>query len=372
VTVDGVNWSDWRYEDDNLDTVVSVPSRSKEQALVVTLHASGGISVLGDALNGKLVASDVRRLLGDACPETPFDVRTIAALSSTGVPDAVARAGGPFARFIEFVTPEEAAVALGRIIIGAPVGGEPYSVHATFGLHGAEGDPDIVVDRHELTDSLVLDVPFAHEGPARPMWWSAQIDVIWRGGTYSFSHSSRPLFPSVYAWSCQVESDPQDRRESRTLVDRPRRFTQHAGRLGQGLHEPFRINLGAEYPDLVEAAGNGSATACLSVTIVAPSHRDAMIRFTCSGQADLSLNGRTVEEAGYDMPATDPPPFFQSTRTSEVVHLQEGANRLVVRAGGAMGWHGPTWHFGAAFVRPDGTAMADLVCHPTSQGTEKG
>ena len=50
VTVDGVEWREWCYEDDHLDTVVSVPSRSKDHALVVTLHARGGISVLGDAL----------------------------------------------------------------------------------------------------------------------------------------------------------------------------------------------------------------------------------------------------------------------------------------------------------------------------------
>ena len=117
----------------------------------VTVHASGTISAHGDERNRSLVEADVRRLLGDECPAGPLNPSAVANLEGSGVPDAVARLGGPFARFIEFVTPEEAAITLGRVIVGAPAEGRgPFGVRATFRLHGEDGVTQQTVARSDL------------------------------------------------------------------------------------------------------------------------------------------------------------------------------------------------------------------------------
>ena len=372
VTVDGVPTADWRYDAAGIVTVIPVSSREKDRMLTVTASAERGMSVLGESINRPLVAADVKRLLGDRCPAEPYDVESVLRVSGPGRLDAIARVGGPFVRFIDFVTPEETSQALGRAIVGAPVAvSDPYDVRAVFTLCRPIGDEKRVVRRTKLTKPLVLDVPFSYAGEAQPLHWEAAVEITWRGEVLIYRHTSAPLFPTVYAWRCLVCREGEE--PAGLLVPSGdvgesgrasgwRIHRQHTDSLRGSLREPFVVNLRDELAALGDASD--SLVAYLTTTILAPEERDAVIRFYSRGEGLLYLDGAEVDEPLGETPDTDPAPFYQSTRTSDVVRLRGGENQLVARVKPSSGWSGPSWRFGAAFATPDGRVMSDLICDP--------
>ena len=188
VIVDGCEISDWAYDPDTLRTTIPVPERYKGQPVTVTAVARDGISALGGAHNQQVVLSDVRRLLGDKA-RLPDDLQAdedgvagargalldallgggVQGCNPRGLPYAIMRLGGPFVRFVEFTTPEEAGQHLGRVIVGAPAhGADPYDLEVTWTLVVGEESEQQTIQIEGATQSQILDAPFAYDGQVRP------------------------------------------------------------------------------------------------------------------------------------------------------------------------------------------------------------
>ena len=164
VLVDGVESQDWRYQPSTLTTVILLPRRSKREAITIEAIGASSLVAPGKARNRSLALADAARLLGTAWRGSSPDSLMAEALEK-GNAGAVARLGGPLVRFIEFVTPEETAQQLGRVIVGGPhKRGETYDLEAVFTLYQAGGPVKSVVQLAGLSGSRILDTPFAFTG----------------------------------------------------------------------------------------------------------------------------------------------------------------------------------------------------------------
>jgi alpha-glucosidase len=362
VMVDGAPVDDWSYDSASLTACVRVPARAKGRRLTVAVHAADGISAVGEGLNSEIVAQDVRHLLDGSCPGNPLDVDAILGCQSAGRLDAIARLGGPFVRCVEYVTPEESSRTLGRVIVGAPADGlGQYCVEARFALQGPDGHETRTLRRDDAAGPLILDVPFAYDGVVRPLQWEVEVSIRWRGHVLTFEHASQPHFPSVYAWRCSVWQPTEDGEFVRCAPDRT--FEQDGASLDQSVLEPYVVDLRRSFADLLPE--HTTLHAWLETRVRSPLDQDAVIRFIGQGDVEIELNGEIIEEALLDTPETDPPPFYQATRTTGRVRLREGYNHLRIRAEQGSSLHGPLWWCGAAFAGMDGLLIGGLAWEAT-------
>ncbi|MEA3339064.1 MAG: glycoside hydrolase family 31 protein, partial [Chloroflexota bacterium] len=363
VTLDGVESADWVYNSETLTTIIQTPPRDKRRPATVAAVAKGGISALGEAHNREVILADVQRLLGRDVADVDAALRLDA--DALGRADAVARLGGPLARFVEFTTPEESSQQLGRVIVGAPApGGGPYDLAATFTLF-REGRPERrVVQIEGATEPHILDAPFAFDGQVRTARWEATVEIIWRGKTLICTHRSEPLFPTVYAWRALVYN-----REERPLS------------LGQVMDSAGRVNPDLDWKACVQATAdlrnvnqphilffsreyrqelrNGAPLAAyVATTIISPDAREALVRFRAAGPAALYLNGQPVDVMPVE-PEDGIYPLFRRPRQTAGVRLRAGENTLVVDTRPLS--EQPVWFFGGAFLMLNGDLMTDLA-----------
>ncbi len=363
VTLDGEEVSDWTYDPDSLTTVVQVPPRGKGRPTTVRASADR-IVALGEAHNRQVVLGDVHRLLGrhypERCGEDSLDPLREAVLQR-GIPgraDAIARLGGPFARVIEYVTPEEAIRQLGRVIVGAPAhGDEPYDLRVTFRLFQSDQMEQRVIRRKGVTTDLILPTPFAFDGRVRTMRWEAQVEIFWRGHTLTYDHRSRPLFPGIYAW--QVLVHPENWRPLEEAMDEAgptapewQAYLQDPA-TQRNLNQPHVVSLGQHYREQLAAGEKLAAT--LRTTITCPEQREARLLFLTSGPVALYLNGdRIVGDALVEEQNTFPfqgYSYLRALRQTAVFHLRAGENVLVVHSRPAPAL---SWYLGAAVTTPAG------------------
>jgi alpha-glucosidase len=371
VHVNGVEHENWSYDPETLRTTVAVPAQDKRTPLTVVVESTGALSALGPLRNTTVVAADVARLLAAAVPTTegPALLDAVLALDvqTPGWADALARLGGPFAQVREYVAPEEAARTLGTLIVAAPADGSAYDLDLTWTLHD-QGRATPYPARHSgATGPLILDAPFAFGGAARPLRWTVEATITWRGVTWTTRHRSASLFPSIPAWQAAIFNREQQRVAPEAVVDA-------AGRLTGALPwQPF-VQDAAEVPALTAAYGlflaepvraqleAGDPLAAYAVTsIVSPDAREAVIGFRAGGPVRVFVNGAEVAQA----PApseTEPmhaPPGHIARRTVPVP-LRAGTNMLVIRldADPARAW----WAFavGAALLGPDDLPLAGV------------
>jgi len=366
VTIDGAETHRWTHDPETLTTTIPVPPHDKRQPLTIAAVAERGISALGQPRNHEVILSDVIRLLGDRCPPEAGDVDAVLRLDAPGRADAVARLGGPFARIVEYVTPEESSRQLGRVIVGAPaLAGEPYDLAATFTLF-REGRPE----RHTTevdgaTGPLILDTPFAFDRQVRTMRWEVDVRITWRGERLIYAHRSKPLFPTITAWRALVYNREQEPIALAQVLDDAGRVdgalnwetcVQTSAGL-KSVNEPHAVLFWREYRKELQAGE--PLAGYVTTTVVSPDERDVVIWFRSGGPAKLYLNGRKVDR----MPVRGEEgvhPFFRRPRRTSVIHLRAGENTLLVDTRPSSSeW--PIWFFGAAAVTPDEDAITDLT-----------
>jgi len=385
VTVDGVETTRWTYDRDTLTTIIHVPAHDKRQPMTITAVAEDEISALGEPHSRTVVISDVRRLLGDRCPrmveavDLDMDVDALLdAVLSLDVPgradfgelsraDAIARLGGPFVHFVEYVTPEESSQWLGRAFVAAPTRGyAPYDLDATFTLFG-EGEVDRRTVRIEGSDgSHILDVPWAFDGRVRTARWEAEVKITWRGETLVAQHRSKPLFPAIPAWRVIVADEKDGSLSLGQVVD-------DLGNVNEGLdwkayvqapaglkniNQPHAVLFYKEHRQALDAGE--PLVAYLTTTIISPDEREAVLRFQAPDLAEFYLNGHRVEETPVEQGDAALHALVGALRQTAVMHLCAGKNTLVVFARPDRSGD-PFWVFGGALVTPDGDLMTDLV-----------
>ncbi len=372
VTVNGAEVAGWTYDPAGLSTIINVPLQDKRQPVEIIAIAEGAISALGEPHNRAVILSDVQRLLGDAwsAPADDADTeglfRAIFDATGPGRSEAIARLGGPFVHFFEYVTPEEAGQQLGRVVVSAPSQGErSYDLEATFTRFQEGKREQHTVQIAGAKESHILDVPWAFDGQVRAGRWEADLRITWRGETLVYSHQSKPFFPTIHTWRSLV----YDEHKGPVLL---KQVMDEAGWVKEGLdwqprvqnleqlrniNQPHAVLFFKEYRQELQAGL--PLAAFLATTVISPDERDVIVWYKSSGLAELYLNGQRIEEAPTARGNEDLPSFFYPIRETEVVRLRAGKNSLVVDARPAQSG-GLRWFFGGAFATPDGDMMLDL------------
>jgi hypothetical protein len=366
VTIDGVETVDWAYHLETLTTVIRVPMRDKGELLTVVAVAEGGISALGDARNHELVVADVRRLLGDACPPDAGDVDAVLRSGLPGRSDAVARLGGPFARIIEFTTPEEASQALGRVIIGGPVGDdEVYDLEVTVTLYKEGQVEEHVIQAREATGSRVIDLPVAFDGTVRPMRWEAEVAIAWRGETLTVRHQSQPQFPAIYAWHTLIYNQGEGSIPLDEVMDSEGKInaalawkSRVQGSEGlTSVTQPHALFFYREYEPEVRAGV--LLAGYLTTTVVSPDEREALLMLRSPGPLEVYLNGHGVEVTRVDKDLEGLHPLLSKDQRTALVRLRAGRNTLLVHSQTSQ--ENPHWLFCGALLTPDGGLITGLT-----------
>ena len=220
-----------------------------------------------------------------------------------GRADAIARLGGPFVRWIEFSTPEEATQQLGRAIVGGPVrAGEPYDLQATFTLFRGGKSEQHTVHMEHATGSQILNTPFAFDGQAQTARWEATVQIAWRGQTLTHTHRSGTLFPTIPLWRAVV----YDRQEGPLMLGQVMSargtivqkldwqvYRQQPDAL-DNLCEPHVVLFAHEHWSELQAGK--PLAGYLTTTVISPDERDAVLRFGSAGATEVYLNGKRAHE----------------------------------------------------------------------------
>ncbi|MBN1979403.1 MAG: DUF5110 domain-containing protein [Anaerolineae bacterium] len=368
VLVDGRETKRWAYDAETLATTVRVPLRDKRRPVAIRAVMEGAASALGEAHNRAVVLTDVKRLLGDRCPDKELvDIDTVLLGDAPGRVDAVARMGGPFVRFIEFTTPEEVSRRMGRAIVGAPLHpGDPYDLEAAFLMRrGGWTEWYKTINIKGSQEARVLDTPFAFDGRVQTVRWEAEFRVTWKGQTVLYRHRSRPLFPSIYAWRFVV----YNREESPISLDQvvgvegeinEALSWQDGGQSLEGLPNlatPHLVVFSRMEAYAARLHAGEPLAGYLATTVTCPDAREAVLE--CWGSAaEFYLNGQRVGESP-ETPEAGVSPMFWPSRRALAMRLRAGANTLVVHTRPTD--DGRFWAFGGAFQWLDGGLMADLA-----------
>lgn len=367
VELDGEEYNGWKYDSNAMLTVVNVPARSRRRPVRVTVFSKDGISALGEEHNRSLRRGDVARLLGWPAARLPDReeeiVETVLDLNSPAQTDAVARLGGPFARVMEYVTPEDASQQLGRVIVGLNREGDTYDLEVEFVLNRAGLQPVRHLQRFSgLTGSKIVDAPFAFDGTPHRMNWEARVKISWRGRTLTHHFRSSLLFPSIFNWSL-LSYNPQDERigverlltrDGRLDPSLPWKECKPAAASLVHLADPFGVVFSRELAGQLQR-GIPSA-AYLALGLESSQDREAHLVFQGDGKMSFYLNGNQVwaealPSAGPDLPF-QPHPYLQPPQRLSL-RLKKGLNAFILHTE-PEGQNFQDWYFGAALVTPDG------------------
>ncbi len=277
-------------------------------------------------------------------------------------------------RFIEFVTPEEAAQQLGRVIVGGPQKrGETYDLEAEFTLYQAGGPVKGVVQLTGLTGSRILDTPFAFTGKFTPLHWEAEVKIVYRGAALTFRHTSAPLVLGIPAFRALVYNPEKDaitidealqpaavptRGERKTYL-----YDPHDLRRFPNLRYPFFVALFQDYHARLQTGE--PLAAYLVADIASPLEQEAALLYMAAGESKLYLNGQVLSgkavEAGELAQRYLPQrmPFVKALKL-EGLHLKAGQNTLLVSLRPAEGSEWRPWFFGGILLNPQGELLTDL------------
>jgi hypothetical protein len=359
--------ADWEYDPETQTTIVHIPQRDKRQETRITAFCQQPIVVLGEARNQTLIRTDLRRLLGNRYKERIKDtIPALDTVDSPGQATAIARAGGPLVRFVEFSTPEEATQQLGQVIVGSPADGTSYDLEASFWVQRGESSKEYAVEIADTCEAQILDTPFAAGKVAQTTQWGAKLVLRWQGKTLRYTHASQPLFPAITAWKALVydrETSPinldqvMDRDGKAWLTPNWVQYRQEISEL-RNLRQPHAVLFFHEH---WEALNQERALAGYMATVVeSPDEREVTLRFGSPGPATIYLNGQELQEVAVEEWEKDALSFRELRRTAPV-KLRKGENWLLVDTRPPQEGR-PFWFFGAAVTSPDGTeAMSDLI-----------
>jgi alpha-glucosidase len=368
VTVDGAEAAGWSYDAAEMVTVIRVEAHGRKELLAVAATAAGTISALGDARNRELALAEVRRLLGQACPDDAGDLDAVLRVDAPGRADAVARLGGPFVGVFEYVTPEEAALRLGRVVVAAPAAGGPFDAEIAFTLFRGEEVEEHVVRREGATEDLIVATPFGFVGRPQAAFWEAEVRITWRGRTLPYIFRSTLLFPTIHAWRGVFYSAEETALDPAQVIDAEGRinpdldwrdYGQHLERV-HSLAQPHALPFSwmAEFSGRLEAGE--PLRGYLATTVCNPCEQEAVIVFLSGGRTDVYVNGQKVEELPAEKAKKQGVSLLsRQARRTVAVRLREGRNRLLVYTEPPQ--PEGDWHLVAALRTPDGAPMIELA-----------
>lgn len=357
----------WQYDSDSLTTIVTIPKQALSETVTLTATAPTGMVALGEARNRAMAEAGVARLLGDHCPEKLTVEAVLASgASERAVGDAVALLGGPFFHGVGLVTAEEAAVNLGRIVVGAPADGTPVDVDVTFALVCAGRTETHHARRAVGPEGTVLHTPFTCDNTVASTAWGADVTLSWEGKTLHGRYESVPFYPSIHRWhavaydrkrltlSLEAALAGKDGDEEAVTFE----VLEQDPTAAANLNEPFVLRLWELY-DRRLAAGEALAT-YLIARVNSPEDREVVLEFAGSEDAEFVVNGEPLSLT--ELTRTDPriPVHFRPPRRSVPFTLRAGENILAAHTVAPDG-AGGRWFMAAQFLTPEGKAVLDLT-----------
>jgi hypothetical protein len=200
VFVDGQPAQVWSYDPERIELRVDLPACNRRQGVRLELQAAEPLASFGDAHNRKLQGADARTLLGLTTLDIDSLTQAACRRDDPSAQHALARLGGPFVRFFEYTTPEDARRRLGVLLVQPPADAAPIDVHGVWRVqHGAA----LIEQPFAFTglkQELLLDCPYAWDGSVKPLRWSVELTIGWRGASLQRWFQSRTLFPTLAAW----------------------------------------------------------------------------------------------------------------------------------------------------------------------------
>jgi hypothetical protein len=373
ILVDGVEITDWTYDPDNLVTTISLPMQEKHQGIHLMALATGGLSGLGAERNRQLILADLHRMLGDrfSAELAVFHPYAFPDIPLSDLPkDAIARLGGPFCHIFEYVTPEEASQQLGRVIVVAPADGSPYDLEVNFTLYQAGGEQRQALRFSGLTQTQVVNTPFAFTGHIQTERWEAQVQIHWRGEILAFSHHSEPLFPTINAWHIFLYNPLTQAIPAGQTLDETGKlnpdlawepFLQSIDRL-RNVNDAHVMPITWLYRDRLQTGE--PLEAYLATTVTSPIARQADLLFQGEGEMTFYLNGEEItgepEEADSVIGRLTRFPVTRSLRRLSGLNLRAGENSLVLHTAPPQDAPHRWWYFTGLLTFPDGGLLTDV------------
>jgi hypothetical protein len=290
--------------------------------------------------------------------ELPAHALALAEKGEAGALEALARLGGPFLSFYEYVTLEEAQQRLGMLVVGGGALAEPFDLELDFALK-REGDAPrrAQILRRGVQGDVIIDAPFAYEGGLAALEWRCEARLTWRGVTLRRSFASTRLFPTISNWQVLYFNPAENMLDLEDIL-------REDGELAPGLpweprwpdpeklaqlSEPYAVFFVRERAADLEAGT--PVAAWLAATLESPGEREALLAFQGGGEYEFFLNGELILEqpqianleayAHQTLPWLDPPQVLP-------LRLKPGKNVLAVRS--QPGKNRYAWFFGAALL----------------------
>ena len=347
VTLDGDVVTDWRWSDDGA-LEVDVPRTA--EAFTVDVTAAGDLCRAGDDHDASVRGADLARVTGtDGDP-----VAGVLGLASDSPARhlGVARLGGPAVQVVEYTTPDDAALALGRVIVSAPEHGPGADVAVRWTLErdGRVEQFDQTAHVAAPATEAVLTTPFVWDGTLRPARWTADVLVRWGEFEVARRYEAAPLNPAFASWWVGVDSgDGTTSPWSAWTVD-PGDID--FGSLAQRVNVRFR-----GWDDVPLSAGTvGHAL----TTVTVPEDREVAFAYVAGGAVTVTVDGEDVTADVTGEPAIkyftlDPP-----VRRTAGVALTAGEHTVAFRCPAPDNLADVDWYLSAWATDADGTRLLDV------------
>ena len=317
-------------------------------------------------VNGTPVACDYDRAKLTAWITVPTQPKSqpvvVQAVSARAIVAlSVPRAGAPFAHFVQYSTPEEAAQQLGHVILAAPNTGDAYSAEIVFTLRQNDATHTQIVKIVESSTSHVIPTPFACNAVATTLW-EATVMLHWRGVATRTYFRSAVLFPAIPTWRATLYNPDEVALAPADVLDTDgnpnpdltwRTFAQTLAQT-ENFRHAHSTHLWRDH--WVELRAGAALATYLTTTVVSPEAREAVLAFTANGPVTVYVNGMKIDEDVKAAIDSVHGLFVQGTRFTNRLHLHAGKNTLLIHCQAK----GKQWYFGAALLTPAGELLNHL------------
>lgn len=369
VMINDMECTDWSYDRINGDLVIIVRDADRRTTLDIVINADPVISSLTTGRNIALIHSDIVKLV-QPLSSIHESSEILPNASANTKASTIARSGGPFAHFIDYVTFEDARQQLGTVVLVPPEDASPFDVEIEWKLSNGDGITSTPIMIENCVSQQIIHSPFADEGRLSTFRWSVSLTISWRGQVIPYHYQSQDAYPSLNQWRTLINNPEQQPLSTRDVVlpdgsintALPWQITRQTLDGTINLKQPFGLLL-LEHERQRILSGE-QLEAWVSTTINCSMPQDAILYVQCVGDEKCALNG-------LELTATDPvehrklQPMFYSWMPPQAtyyrVHLQQGHNELVIHTCpiASIGW----WGIGATLLNASGEVLINSFQH---------
>ncbi|MBX3062152.1 MAG: DUF5110 domain-containing protein [Anaerolineae bacterium] len=243
----------------------------------------------------------------------------------------------PFVHVVEAVLFDDARQQLGTLVIAPPADNSPFDVRVQWQL-AKDGSVDAAapIVLTNCQSRQIFNCPFRDEADTRTFRWSAEVTIMWRGGTITQTHHSQIAYPSVAQWQALIYDPEQTPHSLGDVLTNGSLKWQHLGLAPAeaiNLRQPFGLVLLKE--DRQRIINGEPLEACLSTTLInhSPEPQEVILRVQHVGTTLCYGNGAALTPTN-PVPHATFAPMFDSWMPPQQEYysftLQPGGNTLTI------------------------------------------